>query len=69
MLLDPVQECEVLMSSKVQEMAIVEMSPADPHTRHREMVVELDGYRGVASPIKMGRTPASYRLPPPKRGG
>jgi formyl-CoA transferase len=41
---------------------------ADPHTRHRGMVVELEGYRGVASPIKLGRTPASYRLPPPKRG-
>ncbi|NBQ56506.1 MAG: hypothetical protein EBU36_07725 [Verrucomicrobia bacterium] len=29
MVLDPVQECEVLMSSKVQEMAIVKMSPAE----------------------------------------
>ncbi|MBU3738660.1 MAG: CoA transferase [Rhodoferax sp.] len=38
-----------------------------PHTLHRGMVVELDGYRGVASPIKLGRTPASYRLPPPLR--
>jgi formyl-CoA transferase len=41
---------------------------ADPHTKHRGMVVDLDGYRGVASPIKLGLTPASYRLPPPKRG-
>jgi len=39
---------------------------ADPHTLHREMVVRIgDSYRGVASPIKLGRTPASYRLPPP----
>jgi hypothetical protein len=30
------------------------------------MVVRIsDGYRGVASPIKLGRTPATYRLPPP----
>jgi len=37
-----------------------------PHTAHREMVVSIgDSYRGVASPIKLSRTPASYRLPPP----
>lgn len=40
---------------------------ADPHTQHRGMVVQIDTYRGVASPIKMGRTPASYRLAPPRR--
>lgn len=40
---------------------------ADPHTHHRGMVVEIGSYRGVASPIKLSRTPASYRLPPPDR--
>lgn len=40
---------------------------ADPHTQHRGMVVEIGDYRGVASPIKMGRTPARYRLAPPSR--
>ena len=40
---------------------------ADPHTQHREMVVQIgEHYRGVASPIKLGRTPASYRLAPPE---
>jgi hypothetical protein len=30
------------------------------------MVVAIgDDYRGVASPVKLARTPASYRLPPP----
>jgi formyl-CoA transferase len=39
---------------------------ADPHTQHRGMVVQIgEHYRGVASPIKLGRTPASYRLAPP----
>jgi crotonobetainyl-CoA:carnitine CoA-transferase CaiB-like acyl-CoA transferase len=38
-----------------------------PHTVHRHMVVRMDGYQGIASPIKLSRTPASYRLPPPKR--
>ena len=37
-----------------------------PHTAHREMVVNIgEHYTGIASPIKLGRTPASYRLPPP----
>lgn len=37
-----------------------------PHTAHRNMTVSLPGgYRGMASPIKLSRTPASYRLPPP----
>jgi crotonobetainyl-CoA:carnitine CoA-transferase CaiB-like acyl-CoA transferase len=37
-----------------------------PHTAHRDMVVRIgDGYTGVASPIKLSRTPATYRLPPP----
>lgn len=38
---------------------------ADPHTIHREMVVDIGEYRGTGSPIKMSRTPASYRLAPP----
>ena len=43
---------------------------ADPHTAHRGMVVSIgEQYRGVASPIKLSRTPASYRLAPPKRSG
>jgi formyl-CoA transferase len=36
----------------------------DAHTRHREMVVEKDGYRGTGVPIKFARTPGSvYRAP------
>lgn len=37
-----------------------------PHTHHRNMIVDIDGYRGVASPIKLSRTPATYRAPPPR---
>ena len=39
-----------------------------PHTRHREMLVSIDGERFVGAPIKLGRTPARYRRPPPKFG-
>jgi crotonobetainyl-CoA:carnitine CoA-transferase CaiB-like acyl-CoA transferase len=38
---------------------------ADPHTRHRGMVVDIGRYRGTGSPIKLSRTPASYRRAPP----
>ena len=40
-----------------------------PHTVHRGMVVELPGgYRGIASPIKLQRTPATYRYAPLAEG-
>ncbi|MEZ5797578.1 MAG: CoA transferase [Paracoccaceae bacterium] len=39
---------------------------ADPHTQHRGMVVDIGAYRGTGSPIKLSRTPASYRLAPPR---
>jgi crotonobetainyl-CoA:carnitine CoA-transferase CaiB-like acyl-CoA transferase len=43
---------------------------ADPRTQHRGMVVEIgDEYRGVASPTKLSRMPATYRVEPPKRDG
>ena len=36
-----------------------------PHTRHRGMVVEMaGGYRGLGAPVKLGRTPATYRHAP-----
>ncbi|SQD95754.1 conserved hypothetical protein [Parafrankia sp. Ea1.12] len=41
---------------------------ADPHLRHRNMVVELDGYRGIGIPIKLSATPGSVRRPPRAQG-
>ncbi|AVR66760.1 MULTISPECIES: CaiB/BaiF CoA transferase family protein [Pseudomonas aeruginosa group] len=49
-------------------IATVERVVEHPHTRHRGMLVELDGYRGIASPVKLSRTPASYRSAPPALG-
>ncbi len=37
-----------------------------PHTAHRNMVTELDWYRGLGTPIKMSRTPGGTRATPPK---
>jgi len=40
-----------------------------PHTAHRKMVVELPGgYKGIGAPIKLSRTPASYRFAPLAEG-
>jgi crotonobetainyl-CoA:carnitine CoA-transferase CaiB-like acyl-CoA transferase len=46
----------------------VEAALTHPHTAHRGMVVELPGYRGIASPIKLSRTPATYRTAPLAEG-
>lgn len=40
-----------------------------PHTAHRAMVVHMPGgYQGLGSPIKLSRTPASYRHAPLTEG-
>jgi crotonobetainyl-CoA:carnitine CoA-transferase CaiB-like acyl-CoA transferase len=40
-----------------------------PHTAHRGMVVELPGgYRGLGAPVKLSRTPATYRHAPLSQG-
>ncbi|MBK7657162.1 MAG: CoA transferase [Betaproteobacteria bacterium] len=44
----------------------VQQALEHPHTAHREMVVKIgDSYTGLGSPIKLSRTPATYRRPPP----
>ena len=44
----------------------VDQSTAAPHTQHREMVTELDWYKGIGTPIKFSRRPGGTRRPPPK---
>ncbi len=44
----------------------VDEATASPHTAHREMVTEMDWYRGIGTPIKLRRTPGGTRRPPPK---
>ena len=39
---------------------------AAPHTEARAMVTELDGYRGLGTPIKLSRTPGGTRRRPPR---
>ncbi|BCT30884.1 CaiB/BaiF CoA transferase family protein [Pseudomonas sp. BNK-6] len=49
-------------------IATVDQVVTHPHARHRGLLVELDGYRGIGSPVKLSRTPASYRTVPPALG-
>jgi formyl-CoA transferase len=44
----------------------VDEAMAAPHTAHREMVTELDWYKGLGTPIKFSRTKGGTRRPPPK---
>jgi formyl-CoA transferase len=46
-------------------MAIDESMAAE-HTAARQMVTELDGYRGLGTPIKLSRTPGGTRRKPPR---
>jgi crotonobetainyl-CoA:carnitine CoA-transferase CaiB-like acyl-CoA transferase len=62
---------DALVAAGVPCAPVLSVSAAlqHPHTAHRRMVVELPGgYRGIASPIKLSRTPASYRFAPLAEG-
>jgi len=43
----------------------VPQAMAHPHTQHREMVIRQGDYQGIASPIKLSRTPARFYSEPP----
>ena len=61
---------EALIRKGVPCAPILPVSAAlqHPHTRHRQMVVKIgEHYTGVGAPIKLSRTPATYRLAPPVR--
>jgi formyl-CoA transferase len=59
-----------LMENGVPSGAVMEVPDVmeHPHTRHRGMVWEKDGYRNVGNPVKLSRTPASPRSKPRKFG-
>lgn len=46
----------------------IEETLNDPQTKAREMLVERNGYRGIASPVKMSRSKPSTRHMPPDFG-
>ena len=68
-------ECNVLADALVQAgvpcapVLSVPQALQHPHTAHRRMVVELPGgCKGIGAPIKLSRTPASYRFAPLAEG-
>lgn len=46
----------------------IEETLNDPQTKVREMVIEKDGYRGIASPVKLSRSKSETRHLPPDFG-
>jgi len=59
-----------LMRNGVPSGAVMEVPDVmeHPHTRHRNMVWEKDGYRNVGNPVKLSRTPPAVRSKPKKFG-
>ncbi len=45
-----------------------EQAVAHPQTAHRRNLLEFDGYRGIATPIRLSRTPGETRRAPPSFG-
>ncbi|MDP1840715.1 MAG: CoA transferase [Reyranella sp.] len=67
---DAVTFADELMRGGVPSGAVLEVPDVmeHPHTRHRGMVWEKDGYRNVGNPVKLSRTPAGVRSKPKKFG-
>jgi formyl-CoA transferase len=55
-----------LMENGVPSGAVLEVPDVmeHPHTKHRGMVWEKDGYRNVGNPVKLSRTPPQVRTKP-----
>ena len=62
--------CEKLLAAglPVGPIRNTEDVMSHPHTLHRNMRVEKDGYKSWGIPIKFSRTPGSIRHVPPKFG-
>ncbi len=59
-----------LMKNGVPSGAVLEVPDVleHPHTTHRGMIWEKDGFRNVGNPVKLSRTPAAIRTKPRKFG-
>ena len=68
--LDGVKLADDLMAIGVPAAPVLNVEQAlhHPHTVHREMVVKMGDYQGLGAPVKLSRTPASYRFAPLAEG-
>ena len=62
--------CESLLATGIPAGPILDMPGilTHPHTLHRDMVVEREGYRGTGVPLRFSRTPGEARSAPPVFG-
>ena len=62
--------CRELMRAGVPAGAVntVSQAFAQPHTVHRDMLVESDGHRAPGIPVKLAQTPGGARRRPPRFG-
>lgn len=67
---DGVEVATQLLAAGVPAGAAMSVPEAinHPHTRHRNMVVEMDGYSGTGVAVKLSRTPGSAKSAPPAFG-
>jgi crotonobetainyl-CoA:carnitine CoA-transferase CaiB-like acyl-CoA transferase len=58
--------CDTLLAEGVPAGPVLDIPAvmAHPHTLHRQMSVETDGYRGFGIPIKLSRSPGKVRSKP-----
>ena len=68
--LDGATLADELMAIGVPAAAVQDVRQAltHPHTVHRDMVVRMGDYQGLGAPVKLGRTPATYRHAPLSEG-
>ena len=60
--------CDALMKNGVPAGAVntVPQAFAQPHVAHRQMLLEMDGYRAPGIPVKLSETPGRPGVPPPR---
>ena len=65
---DGAELCHALLNAGVPAGLVQTIPEAlmHPHTRHRDMLLELGEYRWTGIPVKMSGTPGAVRRPPPE---
>lgn len=65
---DGIELCQRMLAAGLPAGPVlgVDQSMSAPHTAHRNMVTEKDGYVGLGTPIKLSRTPGGTRAAPPR---
>ena len=67
---DGEQLCSDLLAAGIPAGAVrtIPQVLTDPHTLHRDMVVQVEGVPGIGIPVKLSRTPGRAHSAPPRFG-